>query len=48
MNGGKDMREVAEPFSINIPDSQLIDLENRLRNSRIPTQIDNSDWNYGS
>ena len=42
------MREVAEPFSINIPDSQLIDLENRLRNSRIPTQIDNSDWNYGT
>jgi microsomal epoxide hydrolase len=48
MNRGKDMHELAKPFSINIPDFQLMDLKNRLRNSRIPTQIDNSDWNYGT
>jgi microsomal epoxide hydrolase len=36
------------PFAINISDANLRDLEIRLRGSRLPAQVGNSDWNYGA
>jgi epoxide hydrolase len=36
-----------KPFSINIPQSQLDDLKNRLANSRWPGEADGAGWNYG-
>jgi pimeloyl-ACP methyl ester carboxylesterase len=37
-----------QPFKIEIPDDVLIDLKNRLKNSRWPDEISGADWNYGA
>ena len=41
------MTGLAKRFTINISDSELEDLERRLRFARFPTQVSNSDWGYG-
>ncbi len=41
------MTGLAKRFTINISDSELEDLERRLRFARFPSQVNNSDWNYG-
>src|SRR5882672_4281320 len=37
-----------QPFSVNIPHPVLEDLERRLKNTRWPDEIKNSDWKNGS
>ena len=36
------------PFEIAVPDAAIADLQRRLRNTRLPDQIDNSSWEYGT
>src|SRR3990170_2468380 len=36
-----------KPFKINIPENEIQDLKNRLRNSRWPSKIRGDDWQYG-
>ena len=36
------------PFEINVPDEVLEDLEARLARTRLPDQIENSGWDYGT
>ena len=36
------------PFKVNIDDSVLDDLRERLRKTRYPDDIDNDDWRYGT
>lgn len=36
------------PFKINVPDSVLTDLRERLVQTRYPSEIDNSGWDYGT
>ncbi len=37
-----------EPFTIEIPENRLVDLDERLRRWRPPTAIDNAAWGYGT
>ncbi len=37
-----------EPFTINIPDTVLDDLKNRLHQVRWPGELPDSDWDYGA
>lgn len=37
-----------EPFTVNIPESVITDLKNRLQNARWPGEPENSGWNYGT
>lgn len=37
-----------EAFTINISDAALADLQNRLANTRLPDQLDNTSWEYGT
>lgn len=37
-----------EPFTVNIPQSVITDLKNRLQNARWPGEPENSGWNYGT
>ena len=36
------------PFRVNVPDSALDDLQNRLANTRLPDQIPQTSWEYGA
>lgn len=36
------------PFSVDIPQSELDDLNTRLKNTRWPDEIEGSHWNYGT
>ncbi|MDO8953625.1 MAG: epoxide hydrolase [Gammaproteobacteria bacterium] len=40
--------ENIKPFSIDVSDTALSDLQHRLEHSRWPDEISNSDWNYGT
>ncbi len=37
-----------QPFSIHIPESTLSDLKDRLRQTRWPDEIEDSNWDYGA
>lgn len=37
-----------EPFTVNIPESVISDLKNRIRNTRWPGEAEGSDWHYGT
>ncbi|MGJ8716435.1 MAG: epoxide hydrolase N-terminal domain-containing protein [Maribacter stanieri] len=37
-----------EKFKINIPQSELDDLNDRIKKVRWPDEIKNSDWKYGT
>ncbi len=37
-----------EAFTINIPDADLADLQDRLANTRLPDQLDDTSWEYGT
>ena len=37
-----------EPFRVDIPQSVLDDLRDRLRRTRLPDQIDGAGWDYGT
>lgn len=37
-----------QPFKINISDELLDDLKSRLKNTRWPDEIFESDWQYGA
>ena len=37
-----------EPFLIDIPDSDIRDLKRRLANTRWPSEVTGSGWQYGS
>lgn len=37
-----------KPFKINFSNEGLIDLQNRLNISRLPDEIENQDWSYGT
>jgi pimeloyl-ACP methyl ester carboxylesterase len=37
-----------KPFTIHVPDSALDDLANRLALTRLPDQLDNTSWEYGT
>lgn len=37
-----------QPFTIHVPDSALEDLANRLALTRLPDQLDNTSWEYGT
>jgi pimeloyl-ACP methyl ester carboxylesterase len=37
-----------EPFTVDVPEHQLVDLDERLRRWRPPTGIDNAGWAYGA
>jgi pimeloyl-ACP methyl ester carboxylesterase len=39
---------IAEPFTIDIPQSALDDLQWRLEHTRWPADFDNDDWRYGT
>ena len=36
------------PFEINVPDAVLVDLNERLARTRLPDELDDSDWDYGT
>ena len=36
------------PFSIAVSDAVLDDLQARLANTRLPDQLDDADWDYGT
>ena len=38
----------AKQFHIDIPESSLIDLHDRLKHTRWPDELNNSDWEYGT
>jgi pimeloyl-ACP methyl ester carboxylesterase len=40
--------DTPEPFKVDIPERQLIDLDERLRRWRPPIRIDDKDWVYGT
>lgn len=44
----QEHRAKAEPFTINIPDSELEELRRRLRATRWPHDYANADWSYGT
>ncbi|WP_126650528.1 epoxide hydrolase family protein [Chryseobacterium aureum] len=37
-----------EPFTVNIPETVISDLKNRLQNARWPGEPEDSGWNYGT
>lgn len=37
-----------KPFTIHVPDSALDDLADRLARTRLPDQLDNTSWEYGT
>ena len=37
-----------EPFTIDISDSALVDLQQRLKQARWPDQVNDSNWSYGT
>jgi pimeloyl-ACP methyl ester carboxylesterase len=41
------MREPIEPFEVHVEDAVLDDLRDRLARTRLPDQIDGTDWEYG-
>jgi epoxide hydrolase len=40
--------EAIVPFKIQVPDAVLQDLKTRLRNTRLPQEIPNTNWDYGT
>jgi hypothetical protein len=40
--------EAIVPFTIKVPDAVLQDLKARLRNTRLPQEIPNTGWDYGT
>ncbi|MDA0360464.1 MAG: epoxide hydrolase [Proteobacteria bacterium] len=36
------------PFTLSVPDSELSDLKQRLKNTRWPDEIPNNNWSYGA
>ena len=40
--------EAIRPFVINVPDTVLEDLRNRLARTRLPDQIPGTAWDYGT
>ncbi len=42
------MSDAIEPFEIHVPDDVLDDLKRRLAATRLPQQIDGSEWRYGA
>lgn len=38
----------AERFTVDVPDSQLLDLRERLARTRWPHDLENEDWRYGA
>src|SRR5262245_59172922 len=36
------------PFKINVPEAVLADLKQRLKNARLPDEIDGAGWSYGT
>lgn len=37
-----------KPFTVDIPESALVDLDRRLRNTRWPADFGNGDWSFGA
>jgi microsomal epoxide hydrolase len=37
-----------QPFTVDIPETQLDDLRERLGRTRFPEQIDGAGWDYGT
>ncbi len=44
----EEQREVIEPFSIEIPEAVLNDLNKRLARTRFPDQLEGAGWTYGT
>ncbi len=42
------MSEAIEPFKISVPDWVLEDLRNRLLRTRLPDEVNDDDWSYGT
>ena len=40
--------EAIRPFTINVPEEVLVDLQNRLARARLPDQIPGAGWDYGT
>ena len=40
--------EAIRPFTIDVPEEVLVDLQNRLARSRLPDQIPGAGWDYGT
>ena len=39
---------MAEAFNIDIPKSDLVDLQHRLARTRLPDQLEGTSWEYGT
>jgi hypothetical protein len=37
-----------QPFTIHIPQADLDDLQDRLKRTRWPDEVDNAGWDYGA
>lgn len=37
-----------KPFTVNISETVLSDLKNRIKNTRWPGEADGSDWHFGT
>jgi len=48
LTGQSPSNEVVLPFTINISDDTLSDLQVRIHSTRFPDEIPNSDWDYGT
>ena len=48
MNNTKLANNQISPFEISITDADIIDLKMRLDNTRIPDQLNNIAWEYGT
>ena len=47
---GRDWRasDMAEPFRIDVPEADLVDLRRRIAATRWPDEVDGAAWDYGS
>ena len=48
LTGQSPSNEAVLPFTINISDDTLDDLQVRIHSTRFPDEIPNSDWDYGT
>lgn len=44
----QELNAAIEPFTIDVPDSVLVDLKERLGRTRFPDQLEGAEWTYGS
>ena len=42
-----DVEEMIQPFSVDVPEADLVDLQNRLANTRWPDDLPDAGWEYG-